>query len=644
MKAFIFISLMVLTFGITTDLTAQVDDLPFHEDFEQDFKRSKDFLDNWKANTTDSKLLGQQNEGSNRSLYMVPEGEHLTINADLSLNLSGKNHVYMAFDVATRKNGSREDQKRTKLSVSISTDGGKTFGFGMKIGPEMGMSNTDSKEPKNYKYPFPPLANGKRNVVIRFKAKAGGGPHKAAKLLIDDVKVSEALSDRFAPFICGEVSPSSLRTMRIDFSEPLALLQAENPRNYVFTVAEIPQHLAYVSPTNKVPRVNRARVINDGYSVLLGFSPALEQGEYYTFNLKNITDLAGNDTKFTLDNLVYNVPKPGDLMFTEVLFNDPSGAHPMDKLQFVEIFNPTNRPVPLGGLRIKGAISAHNMPNVKVYPGKFWVVTRNAEAFEQTFGFPAWEWKGSWIQYDESHEGETIESQQLYIQTTVHHGVSYVDKMTFNFSEEPWKSLNEAGRSMELCNIPRNKWTPETWVLANNQGKPYEYYAGRNNVSFDIFATPLYEHRKNSIKTCGVSGKKIIVCHKTPRGYHELCIDPADLRSHLNHGDQAGSCEGDCSNNITFRSELEEETIPITDTYLTVTPNPVREMATINISPDLGAIQLVKVLGINGRKMRQIEADNQTIFSFPVNDLPAGMYLLQIRTDLGSYTERLVVQ
>lgn len=294
--------------------------------------------------------------------------------------------------------------------------------------------------------------------------------------------------------------------------------------------------------------------------------------------------------------------------------------------------------MPLGGLRIKGAISAHNMPNEKIYPGEFWVVTRNAEAFKQTFGLEAWEWKGSWIQYAESHEGEPLEEQELFIQTTDRHGAAYVDHIRFDLAGS-WKELNKPGYSMELCNFSSPNGLVDDWALAREQNPPYVYHHGSD--SYTINATP-YQPRTGST-TCGRRGDKVVVCHQTPKGYIDLCIDPQDLPDHLAHGDLEGSCQNTCNEELFFRSEVGSTSPTAAEqTYLHLSPNPVRDLVTVSISPDLGLMRRIEILSVAGNRLRILSNIDQTVFSFHLSGLPQGVYFLSVQTDHGVFSKKIM--
>lgn len=515
-----------------SQMTTTIQSYPFFESFETNFANDRNFLPNWWSSSIGSEHIGQYSgygKTGTHALFLMPEEEEVPVSARLFLDLSGETNTFpfVKFWVASRKNGQSDDLKKTRLSVSISTDGGRSFDYGVKIGPLQGFDNKDAGF-SSFVYPIPPIAFGKSEVIVQFSARTGGGPHLPAILLLDDVEVKVPTSDNYPPFILGEIRPLSPQTIQVLFNEPLLPESATNVRNYRLYWPD--DDHGGTSTSGILPRVTRAALINNGYGVRLSLSPALSQGDYYGLQINNIYDLNGNRDNYEAEELVYNNLKKGDLLISEVFFADPSSARAKNRLQFVEIYNPTNKVIPLGGLRIKGAISAHGMPNVKLAPGDFWVITRNASAFRRTFGFSAWEWKGSWIQ-ENPEDGET---QSLYIQDTDHHDPNYVDIVSMNFAGS-WSSLVRKGYSIELCAPYENNASASNWHLASKDYQPYNYV---NGSQFSIYATP----GKGPMVEISC-GDGVLVNHKSGSHWNQICVDRNDLRAHLAHGDWLAGCE-----------------------------------------------------------------------------------------------------
>ncbi len=516
-------------------LSEPVREFPFTEDFDAPFDLDGGgyFLPHWWGNEIGTPLMGQsgvQSLSPPYSLFLLPQEEEEPVVAELSLDLTGRNYTYLTFALATLKNGGDDAKKRTRLSISHSINGAP-FSFATKIGPERGFEN-QSTGFESIVHPLPAITNGEACVRVRFNARTGGGPHEPVILLIDDVVVDQADQDIFAPYLIGEVRPLNVRTIELQFSEPLLPGSAESNANYSFRWPdEDPHGEAVETPDGKLPKVVKAELSDDGHRVRLAVSPALDVGTYYGMSIQGIEDLHGNTADFEVDEIVYNMPAPGALMITEIFFADPSKASGVQQLQFVEIYNPGNKAVPLGGLRIKGAISAHNMPNVKLGPGEFWVITRQAEAFEETFGFPAWEWKGSWIQ----RTPEDMEPQVLFIQGTDHHSADLVDYVSMDFTDPAWMALNQDGYAVELKSPVLDNQFPENWQLATRPS-PYYYTASQ----YPVYATPgTGPMAYIPCQDDGVAGVSII--HKSGRGWVTICVAPEELAAHLAHGDWMGS-------------------------------------------------------------------------------------------------------
>lgn len=479
---------------------AQVKTFPYSESFEDEFINGHQvyFLPNWWANHMVADTMGQYDglaRSGNYSLYMNPEGEEFSTTIQVYLDLTGRYHNVAEFWAATRKNGEPEDQKRVKLNVGISYDGGKTFPFMTRFGPHEGMPNEDTDFQK-FTFVFPPIVENQSDVVLKFSGKSGGGPHLPAILLLDDISVFQAAQDTFPPYIMGEeLVINTPDLLNIRFSEPLLPESALLLSNYEFSWYEeddgshhTGESGASVTGEGPLPQVVNVELVAGGYGLSLTLDPPLTIGETYDLKLYNLTDLNGNTSEIlTQDAIVFNLPEPGSLVISEVFFADPGPARTTSKLQFVEIYNPGTETIPLGGLRIKGAISAHDLPNVKLKPGEYWVATGNGATHLPTFGEAAWEWKGSWIEYTSEH-GDPVEPQVFFIQTTNRHSGVEVDSIGFDFNDPAWSALIKAGRSIEVCNAFSDNLNPSNWVLADDTGAGYKYlYDG---VEYTVYATP----------------------------------------------------------------------------------------------------------------------------------------------------------
>lgn len=585
MRFFKVFPLMVLLIWATALSGQTYLTLPQQQDFTQEFSNGPVFYQGWMRNSVDR--VTRYFDAGNYSMKLLPMGEEINTFAQVNLNLTNKENVYVGFWVATRKNGGEDDLKKTRLTVSVSTDGGQTFGLGMKIYHHQGFENED-KPFMYFEFPLPPAAFNNNKVAVRFNVKSGGGPHLPAIVLIDDVLIEDEPADRWAPYIWGELDPIYYNAININFSEPLLSGPARDKNNYTFVWPEEGGLNPPGSAT--LPKVQRISLLNGGTTVKLVLNPRLTQGAYYSLVIENICDLNGNCQDYELE-VVYNIIPPGTLVISEVLFADPGTAHPKEKLQFVELYNATSAPVPIGGLRVKGAISAHNMPNIKIPPGGYHVITRNDETFLATFGFPAWEWKGSWIEYAVEEEGEPLDVQELYIQTTDHHGAPYVDHMIFDFNQPAWDALNVLGYSIEKVCLDDNPSLPSSWALANGLGTPPNFTYIFEGESYTITATP-----------------------GDPRAGGSPCGGPG----------------------VAGRVSLELPAVA-------VAPNPFGQSTWVATSPEFGSINRLELRNLSGQLLQTNDGLDTHTFELKAEGLTPGMYLLYIWGENASEVQKLMV-
>ncbi len=73
-------------------------------------------------------------------------------------------------------------------------------------------------------------------------------------------------------------------------------------------------------------------------------------------------------------------------------------------------------------------------------------------------------------------------------------------------------------------------------------------------------------------------------------------------------------------------------------------PTPANVVLNIDLTKSKEKIEQIKVMDMNGREMKiMYSAIGNTIITMPVNNLPAGMYMLQLQTGNGVLNEKIVV-
>jgi hypothetical protein len=467
MKRIIPLLLVVIFCVSATNTYGQVTEFPYTEGFDNEtFVQGTDvyFITNWLGNYVDGLRIFQE-ESNVRSgvgaLGLWPyaeEGEdeeEVEIIAQVDLDLSGLENVVTKFWVATVATG---DMKHVKLYVKLSTNGGQSFGPKLLMGYDpRGFENVDTPY-QEFTYALHPEAFLNSNVVLQFMVKAGARKGIAAKVLIDDVYIYAAPEDIFPPQVF-EPLINSVTELEIRFSEPVSPETANNLLNYTFTSG--------VSP----PEITSA-VLSDKHLVTLTLDPGIGIGKYYDLEIANVEDLAGNPMETATVELIYN-PLATGLVITEIMYDEPPVGQ-NDYLEFIELYNVTDEPIELGGLRFKGGIASGNLPEYTLLPGEYWVTAKDAETFTSFFGVPAHEWRGGNLSNDDP--------ESIYIQNTDHHSEVMIDSLTYR-KGAPWPNgAGGLGYSMELIDPTVDNSDPLNWNDAVNYVGVFQGY--------DIYASP----------------------------------------------------------------------------------------------------------------------------------------------------------
>jgi len=447
----------------------QITEFPYEQGFEDPVFTEGDsiyFIPNWFGNYVDNYRIFQDNTafrdgGTSLGLWPVAaegeEEEEVEVFVQVNLNLTGLENVVADFWASTVATG---DQKHLKLYLKVSTDGGETFGPKILMGDgELGFSNEDTQFTK-YTYALHSDAFDEPNVVLQFLAKSGAKKGVPPKVLIDDITIFAADEDIYPPLV---LDPSVISTTEIEvqFSEAVStttnLFSADN---YTFLEG------AFDMPIVSNVTLKASDIIT------LNLDPGISIGKYYELEIANIEDLAGNVMETSIAELIHN-PLAEGLVITEIMYDEPP-AEQEDKLEFIELFNITETPIELGGLRIKGGIASGKLPEYTLEPGAYWVTAKDAAAFSAFFGVPAFEWKGANLSNDEA--------ELLYIENTQHHSGIVIDSLTYNIGGEWPQGAIGLGYSMELIDPLSDNSDPANWRDATDFVGIYE--------GVNIYASP----------------------------------------------------------------------------------------------------------------------------------------------------------
>ncbi|MGY5848816.1 lamin tail domain-containing protein [Salegentibacter sp. F14] len=658
---------------------------PYNEGFEEIIiMQNEEFIPNWSGNAVDGIRIFQEELFTRSGAYslglwpVVEEGEdqeEVEVFAQVRLDLSGLENVAANFWVATRSTG---DMKHVKLFIQLSTDGGLSFGPKILMGSEhRGFNNVDA-DFMEFTYALHPEAFDNSEVVLRFLTKGGARSGTVAKVLIDDVFIYAAEEDIFPP-ISIEPRPISVDKIQIEFSEPVNST-ALNIGNYSL---------------NSVALEGMVEPSSEGDVVVLNLATPIAIGKYYEFGIANVQDLAGNVMEPMTSDIIYNPLKEG-LVITEIMYDEPPKEQ-NDDLEFIELFNITDQPIELGGLRIKGGITSGRLPEYTLEPGAFWITAKNATAFTDFFGIPAYQWHGANLSNDEP---ETI-----YIINTDHHSDIRVDLVTYSVGS-PWpEGAAGGGYAMELCDATLDNKDPANWsesTLYAGTYKGYEIYAspGKACCTSEILVSagpdkivytglpekfncteislmisggsPPYSY--HWISHSELAGPEVEVCPEISTTYSvivtdlkgcssttqttvlvadisekrkiELCyegktlsVPSAAVKTFLAKGALLGVC-GDDTITSNFRDDLVK---------INIFPNPSDGPLTLVFQTLFDGNASAEVFNLSGQKMaslfyQEVSPDREYAFELSTENWPSGFYLFVVKTGGTTISRQFIVK
>lgn len=187
----------------------------------------------------------------------------------------------------------------------------------------------------------------------------------ATKFFYDDIYIGNEILDLTSPVLS---SANVISNNQVDavFNEAVTALSAENIGNYSISsgISIASASLDAINPS----------------LVHLGLTNNLTNGNTYTLTSNNISDLAGNVSGNQSVNFQYLVPDSvvkGDVLITE-FFPDPSPVVGLPEVEFVEIYNASNKIFNLNGWKIGDASADGTIGDAWLLPGEYKVLTANA--------------------------------------------------------------------------------------------------------------------------------------------------------------------------------------------------------------------------------------------------------------------------
>jgi len=469
MKKFTLLILVLLLCGFSSKNFGQVTEFPYNQSFESEGFIQGDsiyFTPNWLGNYVDELRIFQEvtnSKSGEKALGLWPvaaegeEEEEVEVFVQVNLNLTGMENVVADFWASTVGTG---EEKHLKLYLKVSTDGGLTYSPKILMGGgELGFSNVDMPFQK-FTYALHSDAFNEENVVLQFLAKSGAKKGVPPIVIIDDINIYAAEADIYPPLVL-EPTVISTTEIQVQFSEAVSTTAG------LF----LTDNYTFLEGAFDTPVVSEVTLVESDI-VILTLDPGITIGKYYELEINNIEDIAENVMATSVSELIHN-PLATGLIITEIMYDEPP-AEQEDQLEFIELFNSTESPIELGGLRIKGGIASGKLPEYTLAPGAYWVTAKDAAAFTAFFNVPAYEWKGANLSNDEA--------EFIYIENTQHHSGIVIDELTYEIGGTWPNGAVGLGYSMELIDTTFDNNVGESWRDAIDSAGFYE--------GVEVFASP----------------------------------------------------------------------------------------------------------------------------------------------------------
>ncbi|MNK12858.1 hypothetical protein D3C87_309360 [compost metagenome] len=263
----------------------------------------------------------------------------------------------------------------------------------------------------------------------------------ANKFYYDDIYIGDEIIDTQAPQIAG-IAVVSNSQVDILFNEPVGGSQLLQTSNYAFNPAVI---VAGVSLDG-----------TNGALVHLSFASSLVNGQTYQLTVSSVEDLFGNAATNLSGNFTYLVSEAaskGDLIISEIMA-DPSPVIGLPELEFVEIYNKSNKYIDLSGWKIGDQSGDGTITSGFIHPGQYKILcaTANVPEFPGSYGV------SSFPSYNNSSDDVVLKTNTGTI----------IDKITYSdtWYQDPIKK--NGGYTLELINPQDPCSDASNWIASNS--------------------------------------------------------------------------------------------------------------------------------------------------------------------------------
>jgi hypothetical protein len=279
----------------------------------------------------------------------------------------------------------------------------------------------------------------------------------ANKFFYDDIYIGNEIIDNQPPVLTSATAVSSTQ-VDVLFNESLDPTSAQNVLNYSLN-----------------PPVSIASAVIDPLNTALvhvSTSTAFTNGTTYTLTTTNISDISSNvsgNQSTTFQYLVADSVVDGDVIINE-FFPDPTPVIGLPEVEFVEIYNKSNKIFNLTGWKIGDASSDGTIANAWLFPGEYKVLTATANIplFTSTSAVGVTSFPSL------NNAGDDVVLKDNYGQI--------IDKLSYTDTWYKDEIKKSGGYSLELINpndpcSDDDNWIASTWILGGTPGSVNSVYS-----------------------------------------------------------------------------------------------------------------------------------------------------------------------
>jgi hypothetical protein len=276
---------------------------------------------------------------------------------------------------------------------------------------------------------------------------------RADDYFVDDVYVGAPIVDLTPPLVLS-ADALDANTVAVQFDEALDPITAETSSRYAFDQGLMAPSQAQLDG-------------NDPSQVFLTLASPLTNQTSYQLTVDGVADLAGNAiSPAQTIGFTYSVPEVAayrDVIFSEFMA-DPSPTQGLPEVEFVEIYNRSQKLLDLAGWTVGDAGSQGTLPSYLLGPGQYLIIASSASApLLSSFGT---------VLSPSSLPALNNGGDDLVLKTS---DSTTIDSLTYTLAWYRDETKDDGGFSLELIN-PENDAcpAPANWraTTASNGGTP----------------------------------------------------------------------------------------------------------------------------------------------------------------------------